>query len=473
MVVARVALTLLLAACQGTEPTTIPAHTSAPPPAMSLTTVRTSTPQPSPTSAPTRRPLRTIELTPSPSPGENPHPTGPATSAPVPASTPLPPTPPPSPVPAATATVAPVPTSTPLPPTQILHPTPAITPVPPPSPVTSSNPCASPTRTVTPGSIPGPGPGNQYEGPLFDTHAHGGPQNDSLDVLFNMMNRHQVEWMMMYLGASPEASLSGKHYSRIRDYIEGARCRIVFLLAHGSGQAFAQGLYVEKFLKERLQPQGPFQGVGEIRLYLSPLQPISYAGPQMQAVFRSVNEMGGIVMIHPRDRTRDSVWRPEDSTEVAKVLQEYPNITFLFHGHPTTLERHILPLMSEYSNVYFTFDVAHMVHTNPARISARDPNRPDYRSPEYADWWVTHVNDIGVDNIVKDSVHRTRIWFLRHPDRIVWGTDRVRYQWEAEPSDLAIRLSRKFIAQLPEEVQEEYAYKNALRVFGRYFVPPQ
>ena len=241
--------------------------------------------------------------------------------------------------------------------------------------------------------------------------------------------------------------------------------------AHGRGEGFAEGIYDEELLRERLHPQGPFQGVGEIRLYLPTLKTVTYSGPQMQTVFRVVNEMGGIVMIHPKDGTRDSVHSSEDLADLEDAIKTYSNITFLFHGYPTVQERYILPLMSEYPNVYFTFDIAHMLATHPPRKNAR--NKPLHGSPDFVDRWFAYVNEIGVDAMVEESINDTKPWLEQHSDRIVWGTDRFGSYWEEPVSNMFIEIGRRFIARLPAGVQEDYAYKNALRVFGKYLIPSQ
>ena len=285
------------------------------------------------------------------------------------------------------------------------------------------------------------------------------------------MDKDQVQWMMIYYAMSPATAASRSRYSRIMDFVEGAQSRVIFLLGHRRGEEFAQGIYDENLTTKHLRPQGPFHGVGEIGFYLPELQEVTFGGPMMQTVFRGVDEKGGIVMIHPRDGSQDLFWRPEDSTELEEALQSYPNTTFLFHGHPTVQERYILPLMSEYPKVYFTLDVAHMLATYPPRKNAH--KKPLHGSPDFVERWLAYVNEIGVDTIVEGRINDTRAWFEQHPDRIVWGTDRLRSTWEEPVSDMFIEIGRRYIARLPADVQEAYAYENALRVFGKYLIPKQ
>ena len=167
-----------------------------------------------------------------------------------------------------------------------------------------------------------------------------------------------------------------------------------------------------------------------------------------------------------------SIPRPEDPAELEEGIRTYPNITFLFHGDELYLEQYILPLMSKYPNVHVTFDVAHMVTGDPWK---HRPQRivPPLDSPDAASQFLANVDRIGIDKIVEQSFGDTGAWFQQHPDRIHWGTDRFAWKWEKPVSDLYIELGRRFIARLPAEVQEAYAYKNALRVFGKYLIPKQ
>ena len=177
-------------------------------------------------------------------------------------------------------------------------------------------------------------------------------------------------------------------------------------------------------------------------------------------------------MIHPRDGSSRSVWGPEDSAELEAAIRTYPNITFLFHGRTDIVEQHILPLMSKYPNVYYTFDVIHMIGADPWRFG-KERILPPFDAPHAPDQFLANVNRVGVDTIVEYSINNTRTLFEQHPDRILWGTDRFSWMWEEPASDMFIRLGRQFIGQLPAEVQEAYAYQNALRAFGRYLIPSQ
>ena len=163
----------------------------------------------------------------------------------------------------------------------------------------------------------------------------------------------------------------------------------------------------------------------------------------------------------------DVVGGPQDSVALEAALQTYPNATFLFHtAGPFAFEQNILPLLSGYPNVYYTFDAQHMF----AESGVSPYAIPE--GPEATKQWVADVNQVGLNTIIEHNLRTSAPWFQQHPDRILWGTDRgPDWMFEESATELIIELSRKFIARLPLEVQEDYAFRNALRVFGRHLTP--
>ena len=318
-------------------------------------------------------------------------------------------------------------------------------------------------------------------GPLFDTHVHGGflhkhvqsgSVTDSSEVLFSYLDEDQVRWMMMYYVASPTAPSQGRYFERTTEFMENAQSRVIFLHGVARNEAFAEGMYDEDVLRERLQPHGPFHGVGEITLYRPEFKSVTFTSPEMQAVYRVVNEMGGVVMIHPRYGPGGSLDRPEDPIELEEVIKTNSNITFLFHGRADASEQLILPLMGEYPNVYYTYDVIYMLAHLPLQYGDQHV-LPHGNPPDAVGQFLSNVDQIGIDTIVQRGIDHTAPWFKQHPDRILWGTDRFSWMWEKPASDKFVEIGRRFIARLPAEHQEAYAYKNALRVFGKYLIPKQ
>jgi hypothetical protein len=244
-----------------------------------------------------------------------------------------------------------------------------------------------------------------------------------------------------------------------------ARGRVIPLLQPWSGVGpvagkFGEGKYTEAVLQGYLQPQGFLPGVGEIPMSRHDLRALTFESPQMQTVFQVANEMKGMVMVHPRTSIAPRTQR----SEIESALRKYPNALFLIHGWTTDLDL-VLPLMSQYPNVYFTWDVQAMV-TGPWTPK----NLMDLGS---AEGFLAEVNRIGVERILEESLRVALPRLQQHPDRIMWGTDQgMLWHFEDSVTDLIISISRQFIGRLPAEVQEAYAFRNAHRVFSRYLPAP-
>jgi len=274
-----------------------------------------------------------------------------------------------------------------------------------------------------------------------------------------------IAFHVLNLGQSP------RYYSNILENVQDAESRVVFLL-HPTETLFPAGAYTEDVLRTYLWPQGLFKGVGEIGLFKPEYAAINFYGPEMQAVYRAANEAQGLVMIHPPHNLKGGEdagplpWGPQDTIALQAALRTFPNVIFLFHTRSVAFEKNILPLMSDYPNLYYTFDAEHMF--GEAGVSP-------YLIPEgpvAAKIWVATVNQVGLNKIIEDNLKRSAPWFEQFPDRILWGTDRAgEFMFEDSATELFIELSRKFIARLPAEVQEDYAFRNALRVFGRHLTP--
>ena len=82
--------------------------------------------------------------------------------------------------------------------------------------------------------------------------------------------------------------------------------------------------------------------------------------------------------------------------------------------------------------------------------------------------FLADVESIGLDSILEQAVERATPLFDEYPDRIMWGSD-FGVPWHYDPAvqNVVFNISRSFIARLPEEVQEDYAF----HVFGRHLTP--
>lgn len=309
--------------------------------------------------------------------------------------------------------------------------------------------------------MPPPGPDGLYKGPLFDAHLHIKDDVVSLfgtaEALRHYLEKDQILWAIAFFlvryDSPPLGAVSAPVFS-------GAGDRVVPLLTPANHIRLAEGRFSEPVLQSHLQPQGFFQGVGEITLYAPELQTVTFESPQMQTVFRVVNEMKGIVMIHPSGDPPNR-GRKMSLAEIEPSIRTYSNVIFLFHGGIDAFDL-ILPLMSRYPNVYFSWD-ANRIFVGAGWTKTMS------RSEESAERFVADVHRLGIEQMLAVSLGDALARFQKHPDRVMWGTDRnLRWHFDDRANDLIIEVSRRFIARLPTELQEAYAFRNAHRVFGRY-----
>ncbi len=330
-------------------------------------------------------------------------------------------------------------------------------------------PTLSPAPTTTP--TPSPTPTGPYTGPLFDTHLHLAhlytgdlSRLRSAADLLSFLDRNKIEGAIGFYYFTKDKSMS--FASVAEAIIRGTRSRVIPLLQpEGVGWTqFASGYYDETVLRQYLQPQGLLWGVGEIALYWVPLQSVTFDSPVMQTVFQVVNELKGIVMIHPSNIRRG---RPTELAEVEPSIRKYPDAIFLFHGNNEVFNL-VAQLMSQYPNVYFTMD-ATCWYTSLMSDSLLYPTDA---AADNAESFLTEVNRIGSDRLVEVGLQRVTPRLQQYPDRIFWGTD-LCYPWHFEEpvTDVVISLSRQLIGRLPADIQEKYAYQNAQRVFGRFLTP--
>jgi len=88
--------------------------------------------------------------------------------------------------------------------------------------------------------------------------------------------------------------------------------------------------------------------------------------------------------------------------------------------------------------------------------------------------YLARLASSGVDRFLDGAAADYLPRFSRHPDRIMWGTDRFQpWHFDAATSGEVVELSRRLISRLPPGQQEDFAYRNALRLLGKYLVALQ
>ncbi|MFC2041400.1 DPP IV N-terminal domain-containing protein [Chloroflexota bacterium] len=287
-----------------------------------------------------------------------------------------------------------------------------------------------------------------YTGPLFDSHLH--TRNilpEYPGTLLSYLDTENVTWSVCFHTFPPPEVPS------LMTIVESIEDRVVMLRG---GNQFLRGTVTEAEMRQQLQPQGQLWGVGEIGLWHVEFQSVTFDSPHMETIFQMVDEAKGIVMIHFSGGREGE--RPTELTEIEPSIINYPDAIFLFHSINTFDV--VAQLMSKYPNVYYSMDFG------ASFFKGRGVSLNRYTDAES---FLAAVNETSLGYIVERNLEDLAPLIKQYPDRIFWGTDfSEAWHFEEPVTDLVTDISRRFIGQLPANIQEKYAYQNAHRVFGHF-----
>ncbi len=201
---------------------------------------------------------------------------------------------------------------------------------------------------------------------------------------------------------------------------------------------------------------GLFKGYGEIGLYAREggsreLPPDS---KRLMDIYPIVREHGLIVYVHLGEGHKDNFER---------ALEQNPDISFIWHGDQLIPYRsdgtqdlsEVEDILSNHPNAYYGVDE---LYGDEWML------RPEVSREEF----LHHFDEY--EELLKEDVATWKGFIERHPDQVLWGTDRGwSSNWSVD-EDVGVTLSgyaRAFIARLDPAVQEKFAYKNAERLITR------
>ncbi len=187
-----------------------------------------------------------------------------------------------------------------------------------------------------------------------------------------------------------------------------------------------------------------FEGYGEIGLYQregggSPaLAPDSI---RMKEIYPLIREH--VVYIHLGDNQKGNFER---------TLKANPDINFVWHGDQLSINE-IEDVLSRYPNAHYGIEII-----GEGGKFGIFPLFVGKSKQEYID----EVNR-KFEDILRYDVRTWKPVIERHPDQIVWGTDRADAEWnyDLEVGQLMVKYARAFTGKLDPAVQEKFAYKNA------------
>lgn len=295
-----------------------------------------------------------------------------------------------------------------------------------------------------------------YTGRLIDTHLHIPSPEDSDNgnpVLNKDVTMDDIACTLQYENTEYAFSFFPVHinttpHSLFYDAAETAKTKypkLFFRFMNPPGGTSGVPTVNAKELKTLLnESAGVFEGYGEIGLYghdneaVNPYKPYAKI---FRKIYTVVERRNQLVYFHPGVNQMESFER---------ALDRYPNIKFVVHGEQ--IENEIGDLMTKYPNIYFTmndlYGDQYLLHQDETKEGFLE------KTDDYA-------------TLLQYDLTRWKALIEAHPHQFLWGTDRGGVAaWTLEP-EVGLRLAdygRAFIAQLDPTVQENFAYKNALRL---------
>jgi hypothetical protein len=256
----------------------------------------------------------------------------------------------------------------------------------------------------------GVAPGCAQDLPIFDAHIHYSQPDWSVltpDQVLAILDRAGVRRALV--SSTPDdgtLKLYDKAPQRIVPFLRPYRSREDMLTWHSDPA-------VQMYVEERLT-RGIYKGIGEFHLALAD-----------QAEAPVVNRCAELaaqrqIFLHAH----------VDDITVEKLLQRYPQVKILWaHAGMSASAATVSGLLDRFPNLW----VELAVRTDVAPGGTLD--------------------------------HKWRAVFLRHPDRFMVGTDTwVTARWETLVQGM--QVVRGWLGELPREVAEQIAHRNAERLFG-------
>lgn len=197
---------------------------------------------------------------------------------------------------------------------------------------------------------------------------------------------------------------------------------------------------------------GLFRGYGEIGLYAREdgAPALSPDDPRLLRIYSVLQKHGiKLVYFHLGEGQQEAFER---------VLDLYPDLMFIFHGDQLVIYRdgkqdlrHLDEILSNHPNAYYGVDELY----NDVFLLREDASKEDV------------LAQLAKHEYIQNDVRTWRSFIERHPDQVMWGTDRgwsTDWTVDYDVGKAMTEYSRDFIGRLSPEVQERFAYKNAERL---------
>ena len=317
-------------------------------------------------------------------------------------------------------------------------------------------------------------PDSSYKGPMIDAHIHiqslpdGEPGfPDEYYTGENLsIKRSIAEWvcMMDYEGTSKAVAffavwnpITKESLDLVKLTMEKYPGRFIPFIMPPDDDGSPEGSPTvdAKTLQEMVEIYpGLFQGYGEIGLYSRPggAPPLPPDSKRLTEIYPVIRKHNLVVYFHLGEGQKESF---------EKVLDENPDITFIFHGDQLiqceacdgTLDD-VAEILEDHPNVYYGVDELY----GDVFLLREEVSKEQF---------IAHFREYSP--LLEKDLKTWKDFIEKHPDQVLWDTDRgVGSAWSLDP-EVAVTLndySRAFIGRLDPGVQERFAYKNAERLFA-------
>ncbi len=315
-------------------------------------------------------------------------------------------------------------------------------------------------------------PNTYYKGPMIDTHIHIAPIPDSLDFEETSMplmgyNTKITDYLCMMDSEGTDKSLgffsvwSQPAMQPMLDFVNMTMERypgrfIPFIMPpdrddRPDGYPTVNSQELDTMLS--VYP-GLFAGYGEIGLYArgdrggpkgSPELPPN--STRLKEIYPLIRENNLTIYFHLGEGQKESF---------EETLRENRDINFIFHGDQ------LIPYIDGKQDLVNINDI---LNNHPNAYYGVDELYGDVfimNEKTTKEEFLAHFTN--QEELLEKDIQNWKAFIERHPDQVLWGTDRGwNAPWSFDP-EVAVTLNnytRAFIGKLDPVVQEKYAYKNA------------
>ncbi|MBI2125505.1 amidohydrolase family protein [Candidatus Woesearchaeota archaeon] len=163
---------------------------------------------------------------------------------------------------------------------------------------------------------------------------------------------------------------------------------------------------------------------------------------RLQQIYPIIKQHNLVVYFHLGDGHKDNF---------EKVLKQYPDITFIWHGDQLSVEE-VKDVLSKHPNAYYGVD----------EFFGGEREIFELYVGKSKEKYLETANK-NFDKIINQAISHWKSLIEQYPDQVMWGTDRGDAVWnyDQDVGQMQVRIARAFIGKLNPAVQEKFAYKNA------------